>query len=257
MRIAIDLVRTAASGSNRARPRRRRRRPDPGRGAGRIAAGVATVAAAGALVAAVPQRAVAVTSDGQVWVQGIVRVKLTERLRLWLEAQPRIGGDGLRQLLLRPAVGWQVTPNWSIWQGYGFTPGFDPYRRENRLYQESLYDHSFGSLRMVNRTRLEERFIEGVEGVSLRARHLLRFTHPVDAAKRWFVAVSDEAFATLNDASGGPQSGFDQNRAYVGLRWQATQALALEIGYLHQFVDRTSDDDLSNNNAYLGFDLSI
>jgi len=201
--------------------------------------------------------ALAASGDGQVWMQGIVRVALPQRFRLWLEVQPRLGGDGLRQLLLRPALGYQVTPSWSVWQGYGFTPSFDPYRRENRLYQESLLDLSFGGLRMVNRTRLEERFIEGAEGVSLRARHLLRFTHPVDRDRRWFVAISDEAFATLDDTSGGPQAGFDQNRAYAGIRWQATPRLALEIGYLHQFVNRPSDDDLSSNNAYLGFDLSV
>ena len=122
--------------------------------------------------------------DGQVWMQGIVRVALPGRFRLWLEAQPRVGGDGIRQLLLRPAIGWQVTPSWTIWQGYGFTPSFQPWRSENRLYQESLLDHSFGALRMINRTRLEERFIEGVDGVSLRARHLLRFTHPIDGGRR-------------------------------------------------------------------------
>jgi len=205
----------------------------------------------------IPRGAEAVEGDGQVWMQGIVRVALPGRFRLWLEAQPRVGGDGIRQLLLRPAIGWQVTPSWTIWQGYGFTPSFQPWRSENRLYQESLLDHSFGALRMINRTRLEERFIEGVDGVSLRARHLLRFTHPIDGARRWFVALSDEAFATLDDAPGGPRAGFDQNRAYVGLRWQATAALALEIGFLHQFIDRSSDDDLSSNNAYLGFDLSV
>lgn len=222
-------------------------------------AAVPLAAAAFACILAVarPGEVAAVTGDGQVWMQGIVRVGLPRGFKLWLEVQPRLGGDGLRQLLLRPAVGWQATATWSIWQGYGFTPSFDPWRAENRVYQESLFDHSLGLLRMLNRTRLEERFIEGVDGVSLRARHMLRFTHPVDAGKRWFVAVSDEAFATLNDAGGGPQAGFDQNRAYAGLRWQAAPGLALELGYLHQFVNRPSDDDLSSNNAYVGFDLSI
>ncbi len=217
----------------------------------------ATLLAAAFEVAFTAGRASAATSDGQVWMQGIVRVALPRGMKLWLEVQPRIGGDGIRQLLLRPALGWQATPTWSIWQGYGFTPSFDPWRSENRLYQESLFDHSLGSLRMLNRTRMEERFIEGVEGVSLRARHLLRFTYPLDAGKRWFLAVSDEAFATLNDANGGPRAGFDQNRAYAGIRCQTTPTLALEIGFLHQFVNRTSDDDLSNDNAFVGFDLSL
>jgi len=203
---------------------------------------------------AAPAPATAVTSDGQVWFQVTSRVPLPHGLRLWLEVQPRFGGDGVRQLLLRPALGYAVTPAWSLYQGYGWTPRFKPFVGESRAYQESLLDLSFGDLRVVNRTRLEERFIEGVDGVSLRVRHLLRFTHPLDGARRWFLAVSDEAFATLNDTRNGPSAGFDQNRAYAGFRLLTSEHLALEVGYLHQFVNRISDDDLSANNAYVGFE---
>jgi hypothetical protein len=201
--------------------------------------------------------AAAVEQDGQVWMMASARIALEHDVKLWLEVQPRIGGDGASQLLLRPALGYQITPSWALYQGYAWTPSFEPFRSENRSYQESLLDLPLGELRIVNRTRFEQRFIEDVGGVSLRLRHMLRLTYPIDAAKRWLVAASDEAFATLNDASNGPRSGFDQNRAYVGIRRRITDAVALEVGYLHQFVNQAADDDLSRNNAFVWLDLAL
>lgn len=212
---------------------------------------------AAALLGLFPGPGRAVTQDGQVWFVGTARITFAERFKLFVEAQPRIGGDGLRQLLLRPAVGYQFLPYWALYQGYGWTPSFNPYNDENRVYQESLFDNALGGLRMVNRTRLEERFIEGVEGVSLRLRHMLRLMYPLDGKRNWFATFYDEAFVTLNDAGNGPQSGFDQNRAYIGMRRQLSKAVALELGYVYQYVNKPGDDDLSSNNAVVWVDVSL
>jgi len=217
----------------------------------------AYAALVGALLVLSPAPARAVTQDGQVWFLGTARITFAERFKLFLEAQPRVGGDGLRQVVLRSAVGYQFLPYWALYQGYGWTPNFNPYNDENRSYQESLFDNAFGDLRMINRTRLEERFIEGVEGVSLRLRHMLRLVYPLDEKRHWFAAVYDEPFVTLNDATNGPQSGFNQNRAYIGVRRQLSKAVAIELGYLHQYVDRPADDDVSSNNAVFWVDVSL
>lgn len=239
-------------------------RDDSGAPAGRIErsarrrapSGVRALALAALLLlpGAVPARAV--TQEGQAWFLGSARLTLPARFKLWLEVQPRIGGDGMSQLLLRPAIGYQFAPWWAFYQGYGWTPSFDPFTSENRSYQESLFDNALGDLRIVNRTRFEQRFIEDVDDVSLRLRHMLRLTYPLDRARRWFAAISDEPFVTCNDADGGPRSGFDQNRFYAGVRRQLTSSLAVEVGYLHQYVNRSANDDLSRNNAFVWLDLT-
>lgn len=221
---------------------------------GRKIARVLSAALAGVSLLVPPARAV--TQDGQVWIPITARVALPSRFRLWLEAQPRIGGDGMRMLLLRPAIGYQVLPNWSVYQGYAWTPTFNSFNSENRIYQESLFDDHWGDLRLVNRTRLEERFIDGVGGTSLRLRNMLRLTHPLDQAHHWYVALSDEPFATLNDTGGGPRSGFDQNRAFLGLRYQLTPNVAIELGYLNQYSNKRAED-VSSHNALLSLDLSL
>jgi len=216
----------------------------------------ALLALAVLLLGGAPARA-SLTHEGQGWFQGIARVSLPQRFKLWLEVQPRVDGDGMSQLVLRPAIGYQVVPSWTLYQGYGWIPSFDPFKSENRSYQESLLETPVGELRMINRTRFEQRFIEGVDGVSLRLRHMLRFTYPIDSARTWLAAISDELFATCNDATDGPQAGFDQNRVYFGVRRQLTPTAALEVGYLHQFLYKPSDDDVSRNNAVVSLDVSF
>jgi len=41
---------------------------------------------------------------------------------------------------------------------------------------------------------------------------------------------------TLDETSGGPRAGFDQNRGFVGLQRRLGPYFALEIGYLNQLV---------------------
>jgi len=199
----------------------------------------------------------AVESDGQGWFLATARGPIARDWRLYLEAQPRIDGDGLRQLILRPALGYQVTSVWSLWQGYGWTPSLDPFTGENRIFQQSLVETPRGELpfALTNRTRLEQRWIEDASGVSLRARHMLRAVLPIDAAPAWALVAYDEPFVTLNTTTRGPAAGFDQNRAFFGLSRTLGAGMRLEFGYLNQFVETPSGTpDLLRHVALLWLD---
>jgi hypothetical protein len=41
----------------------------------------------------------------------------------------------------------------------------------------------------------------------------------------------------VNSTPSGGQSGFDQNRAFVGLAWNFTPTISTEFGYLNQYSD--------------------
>ena len=155
-------------------------------------------------------------------------------------------------------LGYYPKPWWGLYLGYGWQPSFNDFRNENRIYQESLVDRYVGDLRIINRTRLEERFIEDVEGMSMRVRHMLRMVYPLERSKHWFIAGQLEPFFNLYDRTNGPVGGFDQNRAYAGIRYQFTKAVAVELGYMNQYINKPpGDENVSSNNAVVTLDFSL
>jgi len=198
----------------------------------------------------------AVDKDAQVWVPITARIKLADRWKLYLEGQQRMGGNGMRQEVIRSAIGYYLKPYWGLYLGYGWNPSFNDFRNENRVYQESLFDQHFGDLRLINRTRLEQRFIEDAQGVAIRLRHMIKVLYPLEHTHHLFFSAYDEPFADLNNVTNGPRAGFDQNRAYVGFRYQVTHAVGVELAYMNQFQNKTTED-ISSNNAVVSLDFSL
>jgi hypothetical protein len=163
-----------------------------------------------------------------------------DRFRWYAEAQPRVSltSGRFERLLLRPAVGLQVTPEVSLWLGYAWTPTFGPYRDEQRPFQQVLVEQRLaGIVTLINRFRVEERFIADTGGASIRLRHMVRAVVRFGANSPWGLAASEELFVTLNQIDRGPAPGFDQNRAFLGLNvkvdtWQ------FELGYMNVYVER-------------------
>lgn len=174
-----------------------------------------------------------------------------DRFRWYLEAQPRVSLTQRKfdRLLLRPAVGYQVSPNVSLWVGYGWTPSFIPsYRDEQRPWQQVLVEHKFGVVSLVNRSRVEERFIANTDGASIRVRHMVRSVIRFGAESPWGVALYDEIFFTLNTVTNGPVAGFDQNRVFAGINLKVAE-WQFELGYMNNFVERPAPSaDRMNHN---------
>lgn len=188
--------------------------------------------------AATPARAD--VTDSQQWTLVTIQKELSDRWRAYFEVQPRVGqdADGLERLLVRPAIGYRLNPKVSVWQGYGYTPLFEPeFQYEHRIFQQLLFEDTLGETGLTNRTRLEERFIEGAGGTAVRLRSMLRLTHPISADKRWAVVGYDELFWNLNSTSNGPESGFDQNRLFLGVSRQVNKELRVETGYLLNHIN--------------------
>ncbi len=129
----------------------------------------------------------------RLWTPVYLIVNLPNRFLAYMEVHPRIGDDvtDIDQLLLRPAIGYKLTDNISIWEGYVWvsnlyhphkppqSPFFDD---ENRIYQQVNYTEKLGSLKLLSRTRLEERWIEHADGTAVRFRQMFRFTYPLPLA---------------------------------------------------------------------------
>lgn len=191
-----------------------------------------------------PLTARADDADSQLWTQFVFNARIQKRLRLFVEVQPRWGNDYSRtaQFILRSAVGYQVTPTFSVWLGHGWTPNFTPeFNNEDRWFQQFLLEDKYPGFDMVNRTRLEERSIAGAGATSVRLRHMLRLSKPITANKRWLAIFSDEVFWNLNTTPNGPEEGFDQNRAYFGVGYNTDRHTRIELGYLANFVNPPKD----------------
>jgi hypothetical protein len=180
-------------------------------------------------------------TDYQTWSLFIYQGSSANRLRTYVEIQPRFGNNVSRldQILLRPAVWYALRPNLSLWLGYAWTPGFNPrFQNEQRLWQQMIYDKSFGPVTYVNRLRLEQRFIDGIVPVAHRIRNMFRLTMNLGSNNLWQAAVWDEIFLNINSASPTIRSGFQQNRLFLGANHLVIAQTRVEAGYLFNYIVR-------------------
>ncbi|KTD46642.1 hypothetical protein Lrub_1564 [Legionella rubrilucens] len=196
------------------------------------------------------------THDMQVWANLTANGPLsskTPKIKYWLEAQPRFGEDvsRLSQVLLRPGLGYALTPTTSIWAGYAWiyttlpfaSPSFD----ENRTWQQLLWSRKFNTVRLVSRTRLEQRFIQQNIHVAWRLRQFFKAEIPLPKQPAFTGIVSNEVFIHLNDFNRNNNQGFDQNRFFVGVGKELTRHVKAEAGYLNQTIRRVNSADYSGN----------
>ena len=111
-----------------------------------------------------------VNQDFRLWTPVYLTFPLSSSFIGYMEVNPRFGDDvsELDQLLLRPAVGYKLNDHFSLWQGYAWVGNYQPsFREENRLYQQLLYRRKFPFVKVLNRSRLEERFIENTDGTAI------------------------------------------------------------------------------------------
>ena len=187
--------------------------------------------------------ALAVDNDLGLWAPVYLKLPINDKFKANLEINSRIQKNitHINQLFIRPSVGYQLTENLSIWQGYGWITNYIPrFVREERIWQQILHEKEFSKFSLTNRFRLEERFIQDVNGVPLRTRYLLRGMYPIGKTKRWAFVTSDELFVNLDTHFQGPQAGLDQNRFFVGLNRKISDNVSIEGGYQMQYINSHS-----------------
>ncbi|UVT15798.1 MAG: DUF2490 domain-containing protein [Nitrospira sp.] len=207
--------------------------------------------------------------DLRLWTPTFLTVKLPSSFIAYMEVNPRFAdlddSGKIDQLLLRPALGYQLTENVSIWQGYAWvgnfnqrhTPPQSSFFEENRIYQQINYTSKFDSFKILSRFRLEERWIEHADGTALRFRMMVRGMYPLPVAPKWALVTYDEIFVNLNTVGTiqgkGPASGFDQNRFFVGLNRTFGKHFNMDVGYQNQLLNSRSIPNLANqmNHAIL------
>jgi hypothetical protein len=200
--------------------------------------------------------------DGAVWLGTFASGPLGAKdgalgdCRWWLDVQDRQRDEGehFDLGLVRPGLGWQFAAHWSLWGGYAWVPtdpvGRDPFD-EHRTWQQVNWNDTVAGWRVLWRNRLEQRFVPTDGDTGWRLREMLRATTPLPGAPAWYGCVWDELFFDLGDTDWGQREGFRQNRAFAGLGTWFDDAhhVALEVGYLNQWIDRPPGQEDRLNHA--------
>ena len=192
-------------------------------------------------------------NDLQSW-NIITMTKSQSYLTYSLESQLRFGDDTSRlsQAIIRPSIGYELTKQHSLWLGYGWIYTTKPFSNqsfdEHRLWQQYLFMQEYALGKISVRTRLEERFIEGTSKTGFRLRELIKIQRPFVHTMPFYIVGSNEIFIQVNNTiKTGNNSGFEQNRLFIGFGFYPEKKWSLELGYQSQIINRIGQPTFNGN----------
>jgi len=200
------------------------------------------------LMLAVPKCFNAQNSDFGNWLIYIGSKQLNAKWNIHNEVQYRnynAIGD-LEQLLLRTGLGFSFNEGKNnLLLGYGYIlsenyTAIDDEKigiNEHRIFQQFISKQSIGSFKLNHRYRFEQRFVE--KDFKMRFRYFLSLNIPFKASSRYYFSAYNEIFLNTESAV------FDRNRLYSGIGFQMNKNLKIEVGYMNQFFETTSRDQLN------------
>lgn len=194
-----------------------------------------------ALLASLPAPATArVVEDQQLWANVTVIGTVRDKFAYFVEVQPRTadGVGRLGQLLLRPALGWKLSQDATLYGGYArvvLPARTGPGNHEDRFFTQLTWDlGGIAGGKVQSRSRIEHRRLASGEDTGWRLRELIRYVHPLGDPRRPRALAHLELFAALNDTDWGARAGVDQVRTFGGFEIPVFGKSTLEAGYLNQ-----------------------
>ena len=156
-------------------------------------------------------------------------------------------GD-LEQLLLLTGLGYSFNESKNnVLLGYGYILSENYINNtddkisvsEHRIFQQFTSSQKIGNVKINHRYRFEQRFVES--DFKMRFRYFLGVNIPFSQKEtnKYYFTGYNEVF--LNTET----SIFDRNRLYTGLGYKFNNSLRLELGYMNQFFETTSRDQLN------------
>lgn len=179
----------------------------------------------------------------------------TSRWGLHLEGQWRRHDLVLagQQLLLRPAINFKINEAFAVSAGYAsvntYRYGRYPLAKsnhENRIYEELRFRHDAGKVKVMHRTRFENRFEAG--GLyENRFRYMLRGTVPLKGKNS--LVLFDEVFVPVSPKNFPKPR--DQNR--LAILWGRTinPFWRVETGYMLQTVEQRNGRIREDNHTFV------
>lgn len=138
---------------------------------------------------------------------------------------------------LSMSVNYHMKGNHTLGLGYAYLDidtvfEFDyiPNVIENRTFEQYVYKHNFGKLKMQHRARFEQRFlkISNTHVMENRFRYRISFEYSIN--KLVFLSLSEEPFINFQDQV------FHENRFYSGIGFNILTHTQVQIGYVKQHI---------------------
>ena len=200
----------------------------------------------------VPTRTLAADSDVGLWATGDYQREFDAKWLASIAIQARFNSDieTLERLLFRPSITYKLPANIGLSLGYDAHSIESPRDIiEHRSWQQIAVKHRVKQFTTFAHSRLEQRYFENIDAVSLR----LRLNAGVDVPLHggFTATLANEIFFTLNDAGVGPRDGFEQNRLFAGVKKRLSDHLGVRIGYQMQYIDRPANDDIAGHQVFV------
>lgn len=178
----------------------------------------------------------------QPWPNIVVIVPLSSGWQASGEGIGRVADDAkTSQLETRIQLGRALSKNVTVWVGWVHFENYNPHaadgHEDQAVEQLSWNLGSIGPVRLVSRTRLEERFVSNFDGTNWRWRQQLRAMLPLSGKVGPTAVLWAEPFISLNRTGAQPHT-LDQLRTFAGVTFPVTHHIDLEIGYLNQRIYR-------------------
>ena len=162
-----------------------------------------------------------------------------------------------QQSLTRAGVNYNFTKNFKLTVGYDwivtFPYGAQPVAQkvnEQRIFQQAILKNRVGSLYVKHRFRFSQRFIEHNAMIN-RFRYRIGFSIPLGKrnieAKTFYISAFDEMFIGFGKGIHGPI--FHQNWMYAGVGYKVNKKLALNLGYMNQYLIKADNLHIESNHT--------
>ena len=147
-------------------------------------------------------------------------------------------GGSLDQSLIRPAIGYALTDQSTVWIGYARATNYliGQEIEENRMWEQYMWRGSTPLGAFTSRTRFEQRWQANGNDTGERFRQFFKFHWPFSFHPGANFTVWDEVFVHLYSTDWGAIQGFDQNRGFVNIGYRFSPEILTEIGYMNQFI---------------------
>lgn len=177
--------------------------------------------------------------DSELWITATGEVAIGERTSVEVESINRFSDDsgGLYEIELSAGVKREIGKGWWLGGGYVRVVNYSRAtvtRTEDRLRVQGGVSTDAGPFKLSGRLRLERRAASTGDEIGYRLRPNIKAALPLGQSD-FRLFASHESFVPLDDTDWGENAGHDRMRNAIGLSWEASKAIGVEAGYLHQY----------------------
>lgn len=205
----------------------------------------------------------------RIWFAYFNQTRLSDKWGMWTDLHLRTKEnfvEGLSQSIIRLGLTYYIKDNTKFTLGYAYVNDFpsDNHKNisvpEHRPWQQLQWHTNYGKKRMMQWIRLEERYKRKVlnddalaDGYSFNFRVRYNIWYEIPLSKKGIVPNSFSFIVNnelhINLGKQVVNNYFDQNRLFLGLKYQTGEHSNLQVGYMNLFQQLAAGNQYRDINA--------